>query len=237
MISQAAFDFASELPVADTITAQNETLYVSEWAKRIGLSEDTLRKRLAAGWDHEKAVTAPKQVTNRPVALRRQVPDGAPGSWTWHDLAFEDDQWCQDFVKTHPDGASMEVVGAAMGVEVSWICEIEQGAIAKLLAKLKQVASGTLESTHGQLDLLGGRGNAADVELAVLTLLDVLKGRDEFHKEAAEWLEALEREELGDDEDEGEEIVVDELDLDTADDDAARWLAENDNGVPAAEAS
>jgi hypothetical protein len=200
------------------------------------MSEDTLRKRLSAGWDPVEAVTAAKQVTNRPRALRDQVPDGAPGSRTWYDLPYEKDEWAREFVKAHPDGASMEDVGAAIGVEVSWICEIEQGAFKKLKAKLAQVAAGGFESLNGQLGFLGGRDSAADVDVGAFVLLELLTERL-----GLEFGEDDEGDRGEDEEEEWEGEVIGEavpLKLpaearrsareQTEDDEAARWLSEND---------
>ena len=227
MISQTAFSFAADDVPADTITAHGETLYISEWAKRLDMSEDTLRKRLAANWDPVEAVTAPKQVTNRPRSLRDAVPAGAPGSRSWYDLPFEDDTWAQAFVKAHPDGASMEQVGAAMGVEVSWVCEIEQGAIKKLIEKLMQVADYNFESLNGQLGFLGGRDNAASVDIGAHTLVELLIGH------------LLGSDDEDDDEEEWEGEVIDDRTVallprsgskEDEGDEADRWLAAHGGG-------
>jgi hypothetical protein len=175
LISQTAFSFAADLPIADTLTVRGETRYISEWAKLADISEDTLRKRLAAEWDPEKAVTAAKAVTNRPVALRRQVPPGAPGSSTWYSLPWERDRWAKEFVAAHPDGASLEEVGAAMGIEVSWVCEMEQIALKKVRALLQDVRRGKFESLKGQQALLGDRKDAASIDLGAWTLAELVR--------------------------------------------------------------
>ncbi len=41
------------------ITFQNETRSVSDWARKIGVCQDTLHYRLKAGWSIEKALTTP----------------------------------------------------------------------------------------------------------------------------------------------------------------------------------
>jgi hypothetical protein len=47
-----------------------ETLTESEWARRIGISRESLRDRINNGWSVEKALTTP------PVRHRRRFPDG-----------------------------------------------------------------------------------------------------------------------------------------------------------------
>lgn len=177
MISQQAFSFAADIPIADTLTVRGETRYIVEWAKIAGISEDTLRKRLAAEWEPEEAVTKPKALTNRAVVLRGHVPDGAPGSSTWYDLPWEKDTWAQEFVAAHPDGASLEQVGDAMGVKVSWVCEMEQNALAKLLEKLKRVRRGVFDSLRsgGQLALVGDRKDEASIDLGAWTMAELVR--------------------------------------------------------------
>jgi hypothetical protein len=41
------------------LTHDGETLCVSAWARKTGLREQTLRRRLSLGWSHEKALTTP----------------------------------------------------------------------------------------------------------------------------------------------------------------------------------
>jgi hypothetical protein len=115
-----------------TLTVNGQTRRMSEWASRLGISTDALAKRLAAGWDHEEAVSTAKLKTNRARALRYAIRAGEPGSWSWYEQPFERDAYAQEFVTLHPDGASMEDVGAVMGILCSWVCEIEQGALKKL---------------------------------------------------------------------------------------------------------
>lgn len=42
-----------------TITARGETLCLSEWARRVGISPQTLSRRLARGWDGERILATP----------------------------------------------------------------------------------------------------------------------------------------------------------------------------------
>lgn len=47
------------------ITFQNETYCVSDWARKIGIRQDTLRYRLKQGWSIEKALTTPTNLNMR----------------------------------------------------------------------------------------------------------------------------------------------------------------------------
>lgn len=47
------------------ITFNGETLCVTDWAKRIGMSKSTLRDRLASGWSVSDALTLPVQKTGK----------------------------------------------------------------------------------------------------------------------------------------------------------------------------
>lgn len=47
-----------------------ETLGLQEWAARLGLTRESLRDRLAAGWPVERALTTP------PIRNRRRLSDG-----------------------------------------------------------------------------------------------------------------------------------------------------------------
>ncbi len=45
------------------LTHNGETLVISEWARRLGFSKQTIRDRIAAGWSTEKALTEPVRKT------------------------------------------------------------------------------------------------------------------------------------------------------------------------------
>jgi hypothetical protein len=119
-------------PSARMLTVNGVTRPLVEWARDAGLSIDALAKRIDNGWAPAKAVTTPRQATNRPREVRYGIRAGQPGSWSWYELPYERDAHAQAFVSAHPDGATMGEVGAAMGIELTWVCEIEQGALKKL---------------------------------------------------------------------------------------------------------
>ena len=51
------------------LTVDGETSYLADWARRVGLDEDTLRKRvLKLGWDHRRAVMTPTRGSKVPLA-------------------------------------------------------------------------------------------------------------------------------------------------------------------------
>ena len=45
------------------LTCRGEALTITEWARRLGMSESSLRGRLARGWSHERALTTPANKT------------------------------------------------------------------------------------------------------------------------------------------------------------------------------
>lgn len=50
---------------ARRITVAGESLTVSQWARRLGISPDTIRQRLALGWSEADAVTRPRDPRGR----------------------------------------------------------------------------------------------------------------------------------------------------------------------------
>lgn len=146
---QHGFDWAPD-PDAGKIVAFGRALTLAEWAVEVGIEAGTIRHRLASGWSADEALTAPIERTNRPADLRYQVPDGDPGSWTWYgevprddgrgveELRYMDDVWSQDFVRKHPDGAEIEEICAATGIEASQCRALLKSAFTKVLAKADQ---------------------------------------------------------------------------------------------------
>jgi transcriptional regulator with XRE-family HTH domain len=63
---------------------------------------------------------------------RRQIAPGRPGSASWEDLSWNDDDWCWYAVQNHPDGLSNEEVSLLTGWTCTVVEEIEQSALAKL---------------------------------------------------------------------------------------------------------
>lgn len=48
------------------LTVGGVTKCLAEWAAEVGLSESTLHSRIKRGWDHERAVRQPADITKRP---------------------------------------------------------------------------------------------------------------------------------------------------------------------------
>ena len=119
------------------------------WSELIGITPNILRRRLRL-LPREIALSLPRYAHVDPTA-----EPGAPRAWTWVLLAYEDDPWAQHFVATHPGGASLEVVGVALGMGKERIRQIEEVALDKLreaggvalLQKLYQESTSTDSST------------------------------------------------------------------------------------------
>jgi hypothetical protein len=116
------------------VHAFGETRTVDQWAEVVGISARAIRYRLARGLPPEVAITLPCDVRH----VDPQAPCGEPNSWTWECLAFEDDHWAHVFIATHPDGASLESVGAVWGVTREYVRQIEERALAKLAECIRQ---------------------------------------------------------------------------------------------------
>lgn len=87
---------------------------------------------IVAGEGGEVSRTGYKQ-----TSIVRGVPHGAPGSWTWLELPFEHDRTAQAFVRLHPNGASLEEVGDAMGMTRERVRQIEAIALRKMRRRSK----------------------------------------------------------------------------------------------------
>lgn len=74
------------MPVEKLITHNGETLNLSAWARRLGVSSAALAARLASGWTEAETVTTAKGVTPPRVADARaesaKAPKGKPASQT-----------------------------------------------------------------------------------------------------------------------------------------------------------
>lgn len=106
---------------AGKLTAFGRTLFIQQWCLLgpDGLDEQTVRSRLRSGWSNERAVTEAPHVTNKRQSDAFSVPYGAPGSFTWSHVPASWDPYFLAFMREHPNGATVELVGAAVGLEDS----------------------------------------------------------------------------------------------------------------------
>lgn len=106
--------------------AFGEGLSIEALARRLGLGANVIRKRLRH-MPLEAALRLPLYGHYDPQAAL-----GGPHSWTWDGLVWERDPWAQAFVDAHPDGASLEEVGDALGVTRERVRQIELIAMRKI---------------------------------------------------------------------------------------------------------
>ena len=66
-----------------------------------------------------------------------------PGAVVHPTMRFELDDDAQAFVEAHPHGATLEEVGAAMGISRERVRQIEEGAVRKLKAAMAHMRRGT----------------------------------------------------------------------------------------------
>lgn len=103
------------------LTAFGRTLFIEQWCQigPEGLDAQTVRSRLRSGWDNERAVSEEPHSTNVRKSDAFTVPYGAPGSFTWSHVPASWDPYFLAFMRENPNGATVEVVGAAVGLEDS----------------------------------------------------------------------------------------------------------------------
>lgn len=94
---------------------------------------------------------------SRHKAERDAVAVGQPGSASWDELTWEDDDWCWYAVSCHPSGLTIEEVGALTGLSAERVRQIELEALAKLA-----VEPGAVEA----MEVIDDREN----ELAIWTV-------------------------------------------------------------------
>ena len=112
---------------APKVEAFGECRSVGDWAAAIGVDPRVLKKRLRFV-PAETALSMPLMTRIK----RLHIPGGAPKSWTWEMLAYEDDPWARQFVEAHPDGATLELVGEVLGITRERVRQIEEVALRKL---------------------------------------------------------------------------------------------------------
>ena len=104
------------------IDAFGESRTVQEWSDVLGDGVVSLQRRLNAF-----AMLPPAVVLSMPKGIRfRDVPLGAPKSWTWDALPWEADRWARAWVDAHPGGATLEEVGKALGVTRERVRQVEE---------------------------------------------------------------------------------------------------------------
>lgn len=109
------------------VEAFGETRTVEGWARHLGDGVESLRRRLNAF-----AMLPPELALSLPKGIRiRDVPLGAPKSWTWDVLPWESDRWAQRWVAAHPGGATLAEVGEAIGVTRERVRQLEENGLRK----------------------------------------------------------------------------------------------------------
>ena len=121
-------DVHPELGRAGAATSSDERLLLDQLTRVASVYTSALRQRLAS-LPPEIALVLPLGVHVDPAA-----EPGAPRSWTWVVLTWNEDVWAQRFVDQHPEGAPLDVVGDALGLVKERVRQIEEEALRKLAA-------------------------------------------------------------------------------------------------------
>lgn len=131
MAVDSAQEVSSSRPMMLEAFGERRTLV--DWARDLPISPSILRRRIRA-LPAEVALSIPPK---RHVDLDA-VP-GAPGSWTWELLPFAADPWARAFVAQHPSGATLEVVGDALGLCRERVRQVEESALRKFRASASRL--------------------------------------------------------------------------------------------------
>lgn len=108
------------------LEAFGQVLSIGEWSRRIGITPRALKNRL-------ERLPPEVALTLSVHAHYGDLPEpGAPRSWTWNVLPWEEDPYAQAFVEEHPNGATLEEVGEVLGVTRERVRQIEEVAKRKL---------------------------------------------------------------------------------------------------------
>lgn len=116
---------------------------IDEWAWISGIPRRTIENRLRVGLPLEVCVNLPLCARIDPKAA-----PGAPMSWTWDALEFEDDDWARSFVKRHPDGATLDQVGEVLGMCRERVRQVEE----QILRKLRYAGIRRVEELRAALE-------------------------------------------------------------------------------------
>lgn len=131
----------------------------TRWASLMDIGADRrLLEDLLAEYKRDRRAAR----RSRRKAERDAVPPGKPGSSSWEDLSWEDDDWCWYAVSCHPDGLTIEEIGALTGLSAERVRQIEIEALAKL-----EVEVGAVEA----MEVIEDR----DSELAIWTVAAAMR--------------------------------------------------------------
>jgi len=117
------------------LKAYGTSMPLTEWARLYGLRPGHLRRRLQALKGLPPEVILSVRYARH---LDPRAKPGAPHSWTWDALCWEDDEWAQTWVARHPGGATLEEVGDALGIVRERVRQVEEVAMLKLRRAARQ---------------------------------------------------------------------------------------------------
>jgi len=118
-----------------------------ELDKKAPLASPRWEPLLAVGADMSTLVALANQSRTRRRAQRRPrchagrvtIAPGVPGSATWDEQSWEDDDACWYAVTCHPDGLTVEQIAALTGYSAERVRQIEVEALAKLATEPEAV--------------------------------------------------------------------------------------------------
>lgn len=139
----------------EMITHDGRTLTLRDWSRvravfKLGIGVGTLRQRLAEGWSPERALTTPEaeRITRGRCSLCLKETERA-GSHALsrlrcpdcvyvhaHETRYCDDIEAQRFVAEHDEGATLDEIGAFLGISRERARQIEEVARKRLVARL-----------------------------------------------------------------------------------------------------
>jgi hypothetical protein len=132
------------------LKAYGTSMPLTEWARLYGLRPGHLRRRLQALKGLPPEVVLGLRYVRH---LDPRAKPGAPHSWTWDLLPWEDDAWAQAFLAKHPGGATLEEIAQALGLVRERVRQIEEVALRKCKREAKRLGV-PVEALLGTLDEL-----------------------------------------------------------------------------------